>query len=99
MVDMYNRMFKKYIEEIKLVPKENRIEVKYEDFTKEPYNQIKWIYDELKLPGFDSNKDKIKHYLSLQKKLKTYSYNIAPELKQKIYSQIGEAIDYWEYTV
>ena len=99
MVDMYNRMFKKYFEEIKLVPAENQIEVKYETFITEPYNQIKRIYDELQLPGFNQSKDRINNYLEHQEKLKTYSYTIAPELKQKIYSQIGEAIDYWGYTI
>jgi len=99
MVNMYNRMFQKYFNEIKLVPKENRIEIQYEKFTKEPYQQLKNIYTDLNITGFENNKEIFKNYLQSQKKIKTYSYKIEKELQQKIYQQLKEAIDYWEYII
>ena len=99
MVDMYNRMYKTYFEEIKQVPKENTIEVRYETFITKPFDQIKRIYHELNIPGFDSIQESIKKYLDGQKKLKTYRYNIDKETQQKIYGYLKETIDYWDYTI
>ena len=99
MVDMYNRMYKTYFDEIKQVPKENTIEVRYETFITEPFDQIKRIYHELNIPGFDSIQESIKKYLDGEKKLKTYRYNIDKETQKKIYGYLRETIDYWEYTI
>ena len=35
-VDMYKKMFKKYFEERKLIPEENLVEVRYEEFIASP---------------------------------------------------------------
>jgi hypothetical protein len=99
MVNMYKRMYRKYFNEIKLVPIENRIEVKYETFIKEPFDQIKRIYQELNLSGFKSIEAKIKSFLQIQKKLKTYQYNINNDLQQRIYTDLKEVIDLWDYTI
>ena len=63
------------------------------------YQQLKNIYTDLNIPGFENNKEIFKNYLQSQKKIKTYSYKIEKELQQKIYHQLKEAIDYWEYTI
>ena len=78
---------------------ENRIEVKYETFIKEPFDQIKRIYQELNLSGFKSIEAKIKSFLQIQKKLKTYQYNINNDLQQRIYTDLKEVIDLWDYTI
>jgi hypothetical protein len=99
MVELYNRMFHKYMKEIQLVPSENKIEVKYETFIQDPFSEMKRIYDSLNLPGFDQSQDRFKTYIESQRKIKTYAYTIDPALKEKIYNSLKNAIDYWGYTV
>jgi omega-hydroxy-beta-dihydromenaquinone-9 sulfotransferase len=99
MVDMYKRMFKKYFNEIKQVPKENQIDVKYEDLMQNPLGEIKRIYDKLQINGFEKSEPTLKKYIESQKKIKSYSYNIDPLLKEKIYQYLKETIDLWNYTI
>jgi hypothetical protein len=99
MVDLYNRMFHKYMQEIQLIPPENKVEVKYETFLQNPFSEMKRIYETLTLPGFEQTKDKFRAYIESQKKIKAYSYRIDPALQDKIYRSLKEAIDYWGYTI
>jgi omega-hydroxy-beta-dihydromenaquinone-9 sulfotransferase len=99
MVDMYNRMFDKYFKEIKLVPKENQIDVKYEELMQNPLIEIEKIYRTLNIDGFDTNKETFKRYIDSQKKIKAYSYKIDQETKDKIYHYLKETIDLWNYTI
>ncbi len=59
MVEMYNRMYEKYFEEKKLIPKGNLVEVRYEDLKENPYDVIKKIYKELNIQGFEKNEEKL----------------------------------------
>ena len=99
MVDMYIRMFDKYFKEIKLVPKENQIDVKYEEFIQNPLSEIEKIYKSLNIDGFDATKETFKKYIDSQEKIKAYSYNINQETKDKIYHYLKETIDLWHYTI
>lgn len=99
MVDMYIRMFDKYFNDIKMVPPENVIDVRYEEFIKDPYTEIKKVYDHLHLDGFDKTKEIFKNYIQSQKKIKTYSYKIDEDVKNKIYNYLKDTIDQWGYTV
>jgi hypothetical protein len=99
MVDMYNRMFKKYFEEMKLIKKENIIEVRYEDFIKNPLFEIEKIYSHLNLKDFDKNKEVFMKYIQSQSKIKTQKYNIDEKTKNKIYNYFKYAIDKWNYDI
>ena len=52
MMDLYSMMFRKYLKERSLIPEGNLVEVKYEDFIREPIKIIQRIYSELNLDGF-----------------------------------------------
>ena len=97
MVEMYNKMYERYFEEKKLIPKENFIEVRYEDLTEKPYEVIKKIHEELNLEGFNENKEKLKSYIKTQLKINTYNYNLDDKQKKKIYTCFKKTIDLWKY--
>jgi hypothetical protein len=97
MVKMYNRMYEKYFEEKKLIPKGNLVEVRYEDLIKDPSSVIKKIYDELKISGLEKFEKQLKDYIKIQSKIKTYKYDISENQKKKIYSYFSKTIDLWGY--
>lgn len=99
MVDLYNRMFDKYFKEKDLIPPGNLVEVRYEIFIANPLQEMKRIYDTLKLPGFEKAKKHFEAYIESQAKIKTYKYQINDPLKQKIYSYLKNTIDLWNYDV
>jgi hypothetical protein len=99
MVDMYNRMFEKYFEEKKLIPKGNLIEVKYEDFLVNPVTEMEKIYNEIKIPGFEKSKNKFEKYVGSQSKIKLSKYSIDDDLKNRIYDFYKDTIDMWNYSI
>lgn len=60
---IYSQMMKSFFNERKLIPKSNLVDIKFEELEKDPIEQIKKIYKQLKLDGFSKVQDKIKEYL------------------------------------
>jgi len=99
MVNLYNKMHEKYFKEKKLIPKDNLIEIKYEDFLTRPVLEMKKIYQKLGLPGFKESEEKLQKYVATQSKIKTYKYKIDEKLQKKIYDYLKTTIDLWGYSV
>jgi omega-hydroxy-beta-dihydromenaquinone-9 sulfotransferase len=89
MINLYIKIFKKYFEERKLIPKGNLVEIKYEDFIIEPLKEIKEIYDCLPLKGFNTYKKDFEKYLLTQNNLKLSNYTLSEETRKKIYDKWG----------
>ena len=89
MINLYIRMFKKYLQERNLIPKGNLVEIKYENFIEEPLKGIKEIYDSLSLNSFNDYKEDFEKYLATQNNIKLSSYNLSEEIKEKIYDRWG----------
>ncbi len=99
MVGMYNRMYTKYFNEKGLIPKENLIEVRYEDFLKNPLPYMEQFYSSFQLDGFEMLKTKFEQYITSQKKIRVASYAIDERLKERIYSTLRKTIDLWNYSI
>jgi len=99
MVNMYKRMFAKYFAEKDLIPKENLVEIKYEDLIEQPVKQMDHIYKSLNLSNFEKNKKIFEKYVESQKKVKKAVYKIDEQLKNHIYTQLKDTIDQWNYSV
>ena len=99
MVDMYKRMFTRYFEEQSLIPKNNLVEVKYEDFVTTPLKHMEKIYDVLDLKQFDENKETLKKYITSQSHIKSSKYKVNDQLQQHIYQLLKDTIDRWQYSI
>jgi hypothetical protein len=99
MVKLYRRMFNKYCAEKKFIPQGNFVEIRYEDFIMNPIQQMKKIYEELVLGEFERNKPIFEQYVDSQRKVKKAVYTIDESLKNHIYKELQDAIEYWEYSV
>jgi hypothetical protein len=99
MVALYITMFDKYLKEKSLIPPENLVEVKYENFIARPLDEMKRIYRILDLPGFQVGEEAFRSYVKSQSHVKTYRYVIDEHMKKHIYSYFKVAIDRWGYTV
>ena len=97
MMDLYSKMFRKYLQERSLIPKGNLVEAKYEDFIREPIKMIQRIYSELNLDGFTVSKAAFETYLKNQESFNRESYIISDEVREKVDRRWGfvkEAFDY-----
>ncbi len=93
----YRDIYEKYYSDVPLIPKKNFVEIKYEDFIKDPLAYVKLIYDELDLKGYEESLPEIQAFLDAEGDYNRSRYNISKEEKQKIYSHWYEIIDKMGY--
>ena len=93
----FEQMYNKFYQDLYLIPKENYVEIKYEEFVKNPIEILEKIYQDLSLPGFKNAKTMFDEYLEKVKNYKPSSYQISETDKNKIYSRWKKFINKWGY--
>jgi hypothetical protein len=73
-LDNYKLLYEKFEEDLALIPKENIVHSKYEDFIVDPVNSLKAIYDQLNISGWEGHKQGIITYAESQ--IKDYKPNV-----------------------
>lgn len=73
-LDNYKLLYQKLDEDLRLIPKENIVHSRYEDFIKDPINSLKDIYEKLNIGGWEEHKGNIISYAESQ--LKKYRPNV-----------------------
>jgi hypothetical protein len=72
--DTFNLMFHKYEETRELIEPSRLYELKYEDLVADPVGQMRKLYDQLELGGFEKVKPAIDAYFAEQEEYKTNRY-------------------------
>lgn len=93
----YEHLMKLYEAEKKLIPQENLIEIRYEDFEKETMPMVKDIYRELRLPHFEKVEPLMKKYLGSLHAYKKNDYHLPEEIVNKVKDNWGFAMEKWGY--
>jgi hypothetical protein len=93
----YRNLIQKYITDRKLILDRNLIEIKYEDFIKNPFNTLINIYEKLRLQSFDESKNQFIKYIDKHKNYKTNKYDINDEIKNKVYKNWSFAFEEFGY--
>jgi hypothetical protein len=83
-LDNYREMYEKLLEERKLIPSENIIDIQYEYFIENPFKHIKRIYQELDIPGFNEYKQDFKKYIASQKDYKPNNHSICEDIIARV---------------
>jgi hypothetical protein len=89
---IYADMINRYFEERKLIPEENLIEIRFEDFKKDIPGNLAMIYTKLGIDGFDENRDKLSGYLESQKSYRQVKYDIDPETIRWVNEYAGDIV-------
>lgn len=97
--DLYEKLMKRYWETKDLVPKGNLAEVAFEDFEKQPLEEIKRIYSELNLDLNDEQLGNITGYLNSLSDYKRNKYTFSASLADEISQKWGFALDKMNYTL
>ena len=94
---IYKTMMESYFKEKSLIPKENLVEIKFEDLEANPLEQVKYIYDGLNLDGYSRVKFKILRYIEKLKDYKKNIYYFTEEMINKVKINWKFAIRKWKY--
>ncbi|NPE07574.1 MAG: sulfotransferase [Asgard group archaeon] len=79
-LDIYKELYVDFDEKIKDVPKENWLDIKYEDFIREPMKTMEKVYKDLKIDGWDEYQEAIQTFNEEQRKYKLVTYTHSDEL-------------------
>jgi hypothetical protein len=93
----YIRLMNSFFEQKEQIQKDKLVEIKYEDLTSNPIEQVKKIYSTLKLPGFENALPEMKKYLEKQSEYKTNVYTIDDKIIHHVNKNWKFALDRWRY--
>ena len=96
---VYKDMMKKYLDEKSLIPKNNLMEVSFNDLESRPMEMLGEIYKQLHIPDFETAKVQFEKYLEDSKSYKKNKHLIKKELLDKILEEWGFAMKEWGYDI
>ncbi|GBF26124.1 hypothetical protein MnTg02_01161 [bacterium MnTg02] len=91
------RMFRAYDEDRALVPRENLVEIKYEDLVADPVGNLKRIYDQLRLGDFSRAEPYVTDYLSQTGDYQTNVWEMTASRRREIRARWADYIDRFGY--
>lgn len=93
----YRSLLNRYLNDRKLIPKDNLMEISYENFVKDPIGILEKTYDKLGIEGFKEAKPAFKKYVDKHKNYKPDTYKIDKSEKLKVYKEWKVAFEAFGY--
>lgn len=97
-LDVYEGLYRKYLKEKDLIPKENFAEISYTDLTENPLETLKYLYQKLGIMGFEDSKNNFRCFIAAEKSYKTHLYKHNRELYNKIRERLEFAFNEFGYS-
>lgn len=97
-LEVYEALYKKYLDEKDLIPKWNFTEISYDELTDNPMDTMKRIYSDLSIQGFDKADKNFSDFINAEKTYKTHSYKYDQAHCSKIIERIEFAFDAFGYS-
>ncbi len=96
-LDVYDRLYRKYQADKGAIPEGNLIEVKFEDFEADALGMTERIYRTLSLPGWDESRQAIERYVGSKRGYKKNKYRYDDRTVELVQRHWRQAIDDWGY--
>jgi omega-hydroxy-beta-dihydromenaquinone-9 sulfotransferase len=97
MLSLYTQMTKKYLQDKQLIPKENLVEIRYENFLQQPLKKVEEIYTKFKINDYQKVEPLFKAYLATQKAIQTDNYDYPDSVKKRIEDRWAFALKEYGY--
>jgi hypothetical protein len=97
--DIYIRLMDDYQEQKSLIPPENLLELKYEDFELMPFEELRRIYSLLLREDFLPIEKHFSKYLESIKSYKKNTYTVDQATIDRIYKQWRKFIEFYKYDI
>ena len=96
---IYRKLMSAFFETKHLIPAENLIEIRYEDFIGNEIEFLKSIYEQFNIFNCETSENKIKKYLTLNSSYQKNKYSFDKETLEKIDKNWQFTIDTWNYSI
>ncbi|HLA86338.1 MAG TPA: sulfotransferase [Thermoguttaceae bacterium] len=95
--ETFNLMYETFEAQRGLIPPGRLSEVRYEDLVADPIGQMRRIYDELELGGFDDARPAMEKHMAQAADYKTNRYTLPDETREQITRRWGRFIERFGY--
>jgi hypothetical protein len=96
-LDMFARLTEDYEEDRHLIPEGHLVELRYEDFVKDPVATMRDIYRRLDIKGFDQAEAPMRDFIGERKEHRVSRYELPEKLKRKVIDRLKPYIDRFGY--
>ncbi|MDO4552164.1 MAG: sulfotransferase [Bacillota bacterium] len=96
-IDVFRRVYQTWLADLRRLPPERVMEIRYEDFEKTPLEHLREIYKTLGLPDFQEAELCFSRYLDEQASYRKNSFTLSPELIKKINQNLGFYFEHYGY--
>jgi hypothetical protein len=97
--ELYIRLIQDYENSKHQIPKGNLIEIRYEDFEKDPVDWLNKIYHILGIKGFENALPRFESYLNSQSKFEKHRYKVSRDIVDTIMKRWGFSMQLYGYDV
>lgn len=98
-LDVYDLLMKKYLKDRALLSKKQLIEIRYEQFVKNPLSYMESIYNQLEITNFNEAQPKFEAYLEKQKKFKSNKHQLPKATVDRILEKWDFAMKEFNYEI
>ena len=96
-VALFGRVYRKLFADMELIPPQQLVEIKYEDFERDPNSYIREIYRKLDLSGYEAAAPHFAAYIASQSDYQKNTFRDDPRLMQKINRELGFYFERYGY--
>ena len=96
-LDMFARLTEDYEEDRHLIPEGHLVELRYEDFVRDPVATMRDIYRRLDIKGFDQAEAPMREFIGERKEHRVSHYELPEKLKRKVIDRLKPYIDRFGY--
>ena len=96
-LDMFARLTEDYEEDRHLIPEGRLVELRYEDFVKDPVATMRDIYRRLDIEGFEQADAPMREFVGERKEHRVSRYELPEKLKRKVIDRLKPYIDRFGY--
>ena len=93
----YSELFDKYESEKGPIPEGNLVEVRFEDFEKDPLGMAQEIYGRLSVSGFENARSGMEKYVLGHNSFKKNRYNYSERTVRLVEQNWNKALEKWDY--
>jgi hypothetical protein len=96
-IDIYQELYLDWDDKIKNVPRNQWLDLKYEDFIQRPMESVREVYSKLDITGFEEYQEDIASFLDEQRKYQPNKYSFTEDFIQNVNKKCGHIFDRFGY--
>jgi hypothetical protein len=94
---LYEGMMRRFLADRELIPPGNFAEIRYSDLERDPIGEMRRLYGELGLPGFDAAEPALRRHIAGQADYRKNDFRLTPQERTRVAERWGVAFDAFGY--